>query len=456
MLAKKSIHQSSTMHSKVSKNNGKPSKIIQLVHSITESEIHSFRNTKFDNMAVKLITSGHRQSFEFLELIVEKSLNEKEHEHNVSLVDDEEKLVRLRDYFIKAEDFCRDGRFNQVSQAYCEAATCEEVSGMYWLQELIMEKALCAAEKFKADGGRQLAYCQLQLANMLEASKVRKLRNSNIIYGSDYRVSPPKRCISLLEGCLEASIGRSQWLSNLVPFEYLCAGNLARLLLAENQDCEENLKRVIKLAEQANCTWLNCLGNFYLGKLLVDTNRDSSASVRLERGLEVVKNQEISHQDNVWSENESCLQAPSNDRLAGMCTCLLAKLKLRQKCEKSADESKKLLEEFLEKFSEVSDERADCYILLGELYDKCFHNPEKAVECYTQAFNIRPNINATKVALGTANGHLMLDSVMTLVCNKGKSDDKTDHDEFSSYSVSKRLLIWKDQPDDFEHDLQSD
>merc|ERR1712167_391060 len=172
------------MHSKVSKNNGKPSKIIQLVHSITESEIHSFRNTKFDNMAVKLITSGHRQSFEFLEQIVETSLSEEEH---ISLVDDEEKLERLRDYFTKAEDFCRDGRFNQVSQAYCEAATCEEVSGMYWLQELIMEKALCAAEKFKADGGRQLAYCQLQLANMLEASKVRKLRSSNIIYGSNYR-----------------------------------------------------------------------------------------------------------------------------------------------------------------------------------------------------------------------------------------------------------------------------
>lgn len=432
--------------------NGKPSKIIQLVHSITESEIHLFRNTKFDNMAVKLITSGHRNCYEFLEQIVEQSLSEEEG----TLVEDEERLVCLRDYFIKAEDSQRDGRFNQVSQAYCEAATCEEVSGMHWLQELIMEKALIAAEKFKADGGRQLAYCQLQLANMLEASKVRKLRSSNIIYGTNYRVAPPTRCISLLEGCLEASIGRSQWLSNLVPFEYICAGNLSRLLLAKDQESESNLKTVIKLAEQANCGWLECLGNFYLGKFLVDSGRDSEARVRLERGLEVVKNPELRNQENIWSEEESCLQAPSIDRLAGMCTCLLAKLKLRQKCEKSADQAKQLLEDFMSSFTEMSDERADCYILLGELYDKCFHNPEKAVESYNQAFSFRPSINATRVAMGTANGHLMLDSVMTLVCNKGKSDDKTEHDEFSSYSVSKRLLVWKDQPDDFEHDLQSD
>ena len=94
--------------------NGKPSKIIQLVHSITESEIHSFRNTKFDNMAVKLITSGHRNCYEFLEQIVEQSLSEEEG----TLVEDEERLVCLRDYFIKAEDSQRDGRFNQVSQAY--------------------------------------------------------------------------------------------------------------------------------------------------------------------------------------------------------------------------------------------------------------------------------------------------------------------------------------------------
>ena len=210
MLAKKSKPAVLQNLSKPNKNNGKPSKIIQLVHSITESEIHSFRNSKFDNMAVKLITSGHRQSYEFLEQIVEKSLKEEgeDHQENSSLLENEEKLVCLKNYFTKAEDYCRDGRFNQVSQAYCEAATCEAVAGMYWLQELIMEKALSAAEKFKADGGRSLAYCQLQLANMLEASKVRKLKRMNIIYGNDYRVNPPKRCISLLEGCLEASIER--------------------------------------------------------------------------------------------------------------------------------------------------------------------------------------------------------------------------------------------------------
>merc|ERR1711976_389353 len=255
MLAKKSKPAVLQNLSKPNKNNGKPSKITQLVHSITESEIHSFRNSKFDNMAVKLITSGHRQSYEFLEQIVEKSLKEEgeDHQENSNLLENEEKLVCLKNYFTKAEDYCRDGRFNQVSQAYCEAATCEAVVGMYWLQELIMEKALSAAEKFKADGGRSLAYCQLQLANTLEASKVRKLKRMNIIYGNDYRVNPPKRCISLLEGCLEASIGRSQWLSNLVPFEYICSANLARLLLAENQNSENNLKRVIKLAGQAGC-----------------------------------------------------------------------------------------------------------------------------------------------------------------------------------------------------------
>ena len=126
----------------------------------------------------------------------------------------------LRDFFTKAEDFCRDGRFNQVSQAYCEAASSDAIAGQHWLQELIMQKALAAAEKFKADGGRQQAYCQLQLAGMLEAAKVRKLREDNIIYGTDYRVKPPKRCVELLESCLQASLGRSQWLSNLVQFEY--------------------------------------------------------------------------------------------------------------------------------------------------------------------------------------------------------------------------------------------
>ena len=257
MLAKS--HHQPPVGSKPSKNNAKPSKIIQLVHSITESEIHKFRNTKFDNMAVKLIASGYRQSFEFLEQIVETSLVE----GNETLKNDDEKLLKLKNLFTKAEDFCREGRFNQVSQAYCEAASCEEIIGIFWLQELIMEKALLAAERFKADGGRQLSFCQLRLADMLEASKVRKLRSRNIIYGTNYKVNAPERCISLLESCLKASVGRSQWLSNLVPYECLCAGNLARLLIAQDQNNESNLKRVINLSEQAGCYWLECLGNFY-------------------------------------------------------------------------------------------------------------------------------------------------------------------------------------------------
>ena len=96
-----------------------------------------------------------------------------------------------------------------------------------------MEQALDAAKKYKADGGRQLAYgvcfentkivkfalisiwintfqCQLQLAGMLEATTVRQKREQNIIYGQNYMVNPPKRVIELLQSCLDASLGRTQ------------------------------------------------------------------------------------------------------------------------------------------------------------------------------------------------------------------------------------------------------
>lgn len=437
------------------KSSTNKSSIIQLVNSLTEPNIHVFRNTNFDNMAVELLTSGHRQSFELLEDVVHRA--QKLHNDN-DLIADVARLQVLRNYFTQAENYCRDGRFNQVSIAYCEAAQCETFDGMFWLQELIMERALEAAKRYKADGGRQLAYCQLQLAQMLEAAKVRSLRRQNIIYGGDYFVEPPARCIELLEACLAASLGRSQWLSNLVPYEYLCAGHLARVSLASAATCEKNLNRVIKLAEQAGCVWLECLSNYYLGKLLLESgqNRETEATVRLERGLEVLRNVDsATAPSNVWSDSETCMQAPSLDRLAGMCSCKLAKLKLSLATQSGAEQAKALLEGFLSTWSEISDERAEAYILLGELYDRHFYQPEKAVEAYNEAYTIRPTSDCTRVAIGIANSHLLLDGVMRLLDQAGDSDEETNACAGAA-RTSKRLLIWKDQPDDFEHDLESD
>lgn len=420
------------------------SPILQIVNQITESNIHVFRNTNFDNMAVCLLTSGHRQSFELLEKVVLKDKTE----YSGNLMNDVESLHALSDYFTKAEDFCRDGRYHQVSQAYCEAAKCPTFETMFWLQELIMEHALEAAKRYKADGGRQLAYCQLQLAQMLEATAVRQQREQNIIYGQNYIVLPPQRVINLLQSCLDSSLGRSQWLSDLIPYEYVCAGHLARVKLASEPNCEENLKSVIKLAEQASCIWLECLSNFYLGRLLASQKgREGEATVRLERGLEVLSNQ--GQHAGTWSGDETCMQAPSLDRLAGMCTCCLAKLKLRLGQSNSAEKAKSLLENFLQQWPEVSDERADGYILLGEIYDRNFYSPDKAVECYSQAYKIRPNSDSARVAMGIANSHLLLDGVMRLL-DSGEGDDG------ACKRTSKRLLIWKDQPDEFEHDLESD
>ena len=78
------------------------------------------------------------------------------------------------------------------------------------------------------------------------------------------------------------------------------------------------------------------------------------------------------------------------------------------------------------------------------------------MELYSQAYKFRPNVNSNRVAMGVANGHLMLDSVMALVCNKDKTNSNGNTEQQDQERVSKRLLIWKDQPDDFEHDLESD
>ena len=67
----------------------------------------------------------------------------------------------------------------------------------------------------------------------------------------------------------------------------------------------------------------------------------------------------------------------------------------------------------------------------------------------SEAYKIRPNCDSARVAMGVSNSHLLLDGVMALL-NVGDSDDG------ASSKTSKRLLIWKDQPDEFEHDLESD
>merc|ERR1712159_374854 len=104
-----------------------------------------------------------------------------------------------------------------------------------------------------------------------------------MIYGNSYVVIPPKRCIELLEKCLKSSVGRSSWLSNLIPYEYVCSGHLARVKLATYPENESVLKEVIKLSEQSGLIWLECLSNFHLGKLLSkDSSRHTEAMMRLE------------------------------------------------------------------------------------------------------------------------------------------------------------------------------
>lgn len=281
--------------------------LLDAINQLTENDITQFRNTAFDNAAVELLTTGHRRSFEFLDQIVLKDQNKFEG----NLINDLEGLSILKDYFVLAEDYLRDGRLNKVSMAYVEAARYPHFADLYWLQELILDKALEAASKYKADGGKQLAFCQILLSEMLESMKVRKLRQKNMIWGKDYMTSVPKKCHEILESCLEKSTGRSHWAlpdpnnQKQIPFELISAGHLARLKLADNISDESNLKRAIKLSEQANCQWLISLSNYYLAKFLVDHDRKLEAVVRLEKGLNIInkQNQDSEILDLRWGIN---------------------------------------------------------------------------------------------------------------------------------------------------------
>lgn len=422
--------------------------ILNAINQLTENDITQFRNTAFDNAAVELLTTGHRRSFEFLDQIVLKDQNKFEG----NLINDLEGLSILKDYFVLAEDYLRDGRLNKVSMAYVEAARYPHFADLYWLQELILDKALEAASKYKADGGKQLAFCQILLSEMLESMKVRKLRQKNMIWGKDYMTSVPKKCHEILESCLEKSTGRSHWAlpdpnnQKQIPFELISAGHLARLKLADNISDESNLKRAIKLSEQANCQWLISLSNYYLAKFLVDHDRKLEAVVRLEKGLNIINKQ---NQDSeIWSNENTCMQAPSLDRLAGMNTILLCQIKLAEREEVTASNCLTLLEDYLNKFDEKCLERANVYNLLGEIYDRYFNKPEMAVDCYNQAFQIQPTYNSTRVNIGISNGHMILDNIMKLYDNELH--------ESSNSSISKRLLIWKDEPDCWRYDLESD
>lgn len=71
-----------------------------------------------------------------------------------------------------------------------------------------------------------------------------------------------------------------------------------------------------------------------------------------------------------------------------------------------------------------------------------------AVDCYNQAFQIQPTYNSTRVNIGISNGHMILDNIMKLYDNELH--------ESSNSSISKRLLIWKDEPDCWRYDLESD
>lgn len=420
------------------------STILNTVNSISDNDITQFRNSNFDNAELELLTSGYRKSFEFLEEIV---LTDNER-HGGKLMCDMEALNLLKHYFVLAEGYSRDGRLNQVSMAYVEVAKHTSFSNQYWLQELIITRALEAAKKYKADGGKQLAYCQLLLAEMLESTKVRKLRNKNMIYGSEYMVAPPTKCLELLKNCLEMAVGRSHWTSpeNHIPFELISAGHLARGLLSTDNKNEDNLIKVIKLSEQAGCIWLECLSNFYLAKCLMAQKRDMEASLRLERSLKVLEKVDREGSLGLWSSENTCMQAPSLDRLAGMSTNLLCKIKLSEKDPNSSDFCINLLKDYLNNWLEVSIERANAYNLLGEIYDRFLNRPEEAVDSYNKAYEIKPTNNSSRVNIGISNGHLMLDGIMNLYTTDSSNKSKT----------SKRLLIWKDQPEDWMHDLESD
>jgi len=450
--------------------------VFENVNKITEIDIRIYRNTQFDNMALSLLTSGHRKSFEFLEEIVLKDQS-----FSGNLINDIDSLNILKDFFIKAEDLSRDGRFNRVSMAYVEAAACPTFQSLFWLQELIIERALKAAEKYKADGGKQLAYCQLLLSQMLESTKVRNLKSKNMIFGTEYKVKAPSKCITLLTSCLSNSIGRSHWTSpeNHIPFELISAGHLARVKLANNLENEENVKQVVKLAEQAGSIWLECLSNYYLSKILFkNVDRYLEASIRLERALSVLNKNGHNHQDDsspsIWSNDTTCMQAPSYARLAGMCTVFLCQIKLTNKTVKAAEQCINLLQDYLNNWQEVSDERANALNLLGNIYDRNFNNPENALSCYNESYKIKPESNTSRSSIGIASSHMYLDSIMRLLNTSttgfGSSEYQLPENVASAsninlltmnknsnrYKTSKRLLVWKDEPEQWQHDLDSD
>ena len=88
--------------------------IIQRVNHTTNSQILAFRNDPFDNILVKLLSSGHRESVEFLENIAKRDRTE----FGDSLRRDHEKLKVLSHFLTEAEDFGRNGRYNWVSKSY--------------------------------------------------------------------------------------------------------------------------------------------------------------------------------------------------------------------------------------------------------------------------------------------------------------------------------------------------
>merc|ERR1712110_953490 len=114
-------------------------------------------------------------------------------------------------------------------------------------------------------------------------------------------------------------------------------------------------KNVIKLAEQATCIWLESFSNYKLAVQIAE-KAPIEATVRLERALQILDSPQNSIDQSIWTNENTCIQSPSFDRLAGLSTVLLAKIFMRTKTQHNSEKAEKTLRSYLQKFDEDNDE----------------------------------------------------------------------------------------------------
>ena len=115
--------------------------------------------------------------------------------------------------------------------------------------------------------------------------------------------------------------------------------------------------------------------------------------------MEVLDSPNSSIDQSIWSNENTCIQAPSYDRLAAMSSVLLGRLMLRNKNSGSIEKTISKLKDYLSKFDEDNDERAEVLLLLGQIYDRNMHDPESAVENHFKALELRPKNECAQVSI---------------------------------------------------------